>query len=265
MDLDIEGKIALVSGAAMGIGKETSRQLLEEGVTVIMTDKEAEALEETAAELEEYKNLFYSPADITNLKDLRNLHSYIKEEVGTIDILVQNAGITGKQALFHELTDEDWIKTIEGDLLGPVRITREFISDLRESRWGRIVFLSSENGVMPYKNELPYNSSKAGILAFSKGLSKTYAAEGILVNTVSPAFIETAMTDKMIKKKAEEKQVSFEEAEELFLEKKKPHIELNRRGDIKEVAAVVVFLCSDKASYVNGSNYRVDAGSVPTI
>lgn len=265
MDLGIKNKVALITGAAAGIGKETARLFLEEGVTVVLTDINENKLKETIDWLDSSDPLYSYPADITSIDDLKALHDYIKEEVGEIDILVQNAGTVGVQGLFHEIDDEGWVQTLEDDLLGPVRVVREFLPDLRSKGWGRIVFISSENGLQPYKDELPYDCSKAGILAFSKGLSRTYATEGLLVNTVSPAFIETPMTDKMMEKRSEKLGVSFEEAIESFLDEERPYIELKRRGKVEEVAPVILFLCSDKASFVNGSNYRVDGGSVATI
>lgn len=265
MDLGIEGKVALITGAASGIGKETAKALLKEGVTLVLTDIKEEPLKETVQSLDNTKKIYAFTADITSLSDLSKLHDYVRDEVGEIDILVQNAGTVGVQGLFHEIDDDGWVQTIEDDLHGPVRVVREFLPDLRSGGWGRIVFVSSENGLQPYKDELPYDCSKAAILAFSKGLSRSYATEGLLVNTVSPAFIETPMTDKMMEKRAEKMGLSFEEAIESFLDEERPHIELKRRGKVEEVAPVIAFLCSDKASFVNGSNYRVDAGSVATI
>lgn len=265
MDLGIKDKVALVTGAASGIGKETTRVLLQEGATVVMTDIDEEQLKVTAQDLTIDDKLLYFPADIRSKESLSQLHEYVEKSLGTIDILVQNAGVTGAQGPFHTLSDEDWVYTIEQNLHGPVRVVREFLSDLRADGWGRVVFISSENAVQPYANELPYDSTKAGILSFSKGLSRSYAKEGLLVNTVSPAFIETPMTDRMMEKRSEEKGVSFDEAVESFLDEERPHIELKRRGQVEEVAAVIAFLCSEKASFVNGANYRVDGGSVATL
>jgi NAD(P)-dependent dehydrogenase (short-subunit alcohol dehydrogenase family) len=119
--------------------------------------------------------------------------------------------------------------------------------------------------VQPYDDELPYCAAKAGILALAKGLSRSYALEGLLVNAVSPAFIHTPMTDAMMQKRGKELGVPTKEAIESFLDEERPYMELKRRGEPDEVANVVAFLCSEAASFVNGSNYRVDSGSVATI
>jgi NAD(P)-dependent dehydrogenase (short-subunit alcohol dehydrogenase family) len=145
-----------------------------------------------------------------------------------------------------------------------VRVTREFLPELRRG-WGRLVFVASEDAVQPYANELPYCAAKAGILALSKGLSRAYAQDGLLVNAVSPAFIHTPMTDAMMRKRADRLGTSVNDAIGSFLDEERPFLELKRRGDPTEVAAVIAFLCSDAASFVVGSNYRVDGGSVATI
>lgn len=266
MDLGLEGRVALVTGGDSGIGWHTARLLLEEGATVALSDTDADELEEAAARLEAPEGrLVTATADITDTESVARLHRTVKEKVGSIDILVQSAGITGAQGLFHEIDEEGWATTLDVDLMGPVRLLREFIGDLREGGWGRVVLLASEDAVQPYDNELPYCAAKAGILALAKGLSRSYAREGLLVNAVSPAFIHTPMTDAMMEKRSKELGVSFEEAIESFLDEERPYMELKRRGRPEEVASVIAFLCSDQASFVNGSNYRVDSGSVATL
>jgi len=263
MDLGIAGKIALVTGADSGIGWHTARALLAEGARVIVSDRDQELLDAAAARLE--GDVTAIAADITSLESVRQLHSRVQEAVGDIDILVQSAGITGAQGPFHEIDDAGWFDTIDTDLLGPVRLVREFLPSLRRGGWGRLVFVASEDAVQPYDDELPYCAAKAGILALAKGLSRSYASEGLLVNCVSPAFIHTPMTDAMMEKRASERGTDVDEAIESFLAEERPYMELARRGRPDEVAAVIAFLCSDQASFVNGSNYRVDSGSVATI
>lgn len=266
MDLGISGRKALITGADSGIGWHTARLLLAEGVTVVATDLRQDKLDAATRKLKAAGGQLHAfAADITNLDSLADLAQKVQDAVGDIDILVQSAGITGAQGLFHEIDDAGWTSTIETDLLGPVRLVRTFLPSLRKGGWGRIVFLASEDAVQPYPDEIPYCSAKAGILALSKGLSKTYAGEGLLVNAVSPAFIATPMTDAMMDKRAKQLGTNRDDAIKSFLDEERPGIELKRRGDPDEVANVIAFLCSDRASFVNGSNYRVDAGSVATI
>lgn len=266
MELGIRGRTALITGGDSGIGWETARVLLEEGAVVVITDlnegKLADAAERLGAPA---GRLHHFAADITDIESVGELGRRVRAAVGGIDILVQSAGITGAQGLFHEIDDDGWTSTIQTDLLGPVRIVREFLPDLRSGGWGRLVFLASEDAVQPYDDELPYCAAKAGILALMKGLSRSYAREGLLVNAVSPAFIRTPMTDAMMRRRAEERGESFQDAIDSFLQEERPYMELGRRGEPAEVAAAIAFLCSDLASFVNGSNYRVDSGSVATI
>ena len=266
MDLGIKGRKALVSGADSGIGWHTARLLLEEGVTVVITDIDQGRLDSAATQLNAAEGSLHAfAADITKLDQLASLSDRVQAAIGNIDILVQCAGITGAQGMFHEIDDAGWAKTIETDLLGPVRLISTFLPALRTGGWGRIVLTASEDAIQPYPDEIPYCSAKAGILALSKGLSRTYATEGVLVNAVSPAFIHTPMTDAMMDKRAKQNGTSTDEAIQSFLKEERPGIDLKRRGEPDEVASVIAFLCSERASFVNGSNYRVDAGSVGAI
>jgi len=266
MDLGITERTALVTGADSGIGWETARLLLEAGARVVISDLDQKSLDAAAAKLDAPEGkLFAFAADVTDVSSIDNLKTQVLDAVGDIDIFVQSAGITGAQGLFHEIDDEGWTKTLEVDLMGPVRLTSAFLPSLRKGGWGRIVYLASEDAMQPYDDEIPYCSAKAGVLALMKGLSRSYAKEGLLVNAVSPAFIHTPMTDAMMEKRADKLDTSVDDAIESFLDEERPYMELKRRGEPVEVANVIAFLCSDLASFVNGSNYRVDSGSVATI
>lgn len=266
MDLGIRGRTALISGGDSGIGLATAKLLAEEGVRVILTDVDQAKLDDALGTIgaEEGMALAFA-ADLTKPDDVTNLARQVEEAVGDLDILVHSAGITGETGFFHEVDDDAWHEVLETNLLAPVRLTRALLPGMRRKRWGRIVFIASEDAEQPYPDEIPYCASKSGLLALSKGLSKTYAKEGILVNAVSPAFIATPMTDAMMEQRAQEMGVSFEEAITTFLEEERPGIELERRGEAYEVAPVIALLCSERASFVNGANWRVDGGSVATI
>ncbi len=266
MNLQIEGRTAVITGADSGIGKETAMILAQEGANILLTDLEKDKLEATAEEVCSYSQskdkVITLVADLTKLTDVNKLAEQAKSSFGGADILAHCAGARGAAGDFLELSDEDWQETINIDLMGSVRVSRAFIPQMRQKGWGRIVMISSENAFQPYEEESPYNACKAAIINLSKCLSRAYGKDGLLVNCVSPAYIETPMTNAMMEELAEEHGSSVEEAVKWFLKNKRPHIEVQRRGQPKEVATVIAFLCSELASFVNGSNYRVDGGSV---
>jgi len=263
MDLQISGRTALITGGDSGIGWQTAKLLLAEGVKVAITDVDQDLLDEAAAELP--GEVLAVAADLTDPADVERLHREVTSALGDPDILVNAAGVTGAQGLFHEIEEDGWRSTLEVDFFAAVRVVRTFLDGMRRNGWGRIVLIASEDAVQPYTDELPYCAAKAAILNLVKGLSKTYAGEGVLVNAVSPAFIATPMTDAMMDKRSGELDVSVDQAISSFLDEERPFMELKRRGEAEEVAAVIAFLVSERASFVNGSNYRVDSGSVATI
>ena len=265
MDLGIAGKVALITGGDSGIGLETAKLLLEEKVKVCLSDLKSEDLEKAAKELKGLGEVSTVAADLTKRTGAEKLAKFVQEKYGALHILVNSAGITGQTGDFLELDDKAWTETFETNLMSAVRCCRAFIPLMKKEKWGRIVLVASEDAVQPYPEEMPYCASKAGVLNLARNLAKAYGGEGILTNCVSPAFIETPMTDAMMEKRAEELNISFSKAVETFLEEKRPHIELKRRGKPEEVAAVIAFLCSERASFVLGSTYRVDGGSVAGI
>ncbi len=265
MDFGIQGKVAVITGGDSGMGKATAKLLAAEGVKIALIDKTTDKVKSTAKEIGKISEVLSVTADLTKVDEVEAAKQQIIDRFGTVHILVNCAGITGATKEFLELTDEDWLETIDVDFMGAVRVCRAFIPVMQQEGWGRIVLIGSEDAVQPYTDEMPYCAAKAGILNLTKNLSKAYAKDGILINSVSPAYIATPMTDAMMEKRAQEKGISFERAIETFLDEKRPHLELHRRGKAQEVAAVIAFLCSQHSSFVVGANYRVDGGSVATV
>lgn len=265
MDLGLHDRTALVTGADSGIGWHTARCLLREGATVVLTDLDQTELDAAAARLDvpDAKLSAYA-ADLTDPEAVDRLRDQASA-AGKIDILVNCAGTSGASGAFDQIDDDGWDETLASDLMTAVRTTRAFLPDLRSSGHGRVVFLTSENAVQPYPDEIPYDAAKAALLATAKGLSRSYADDGLLVNCVSPAFIHTPMTDEMMDQRAQQLDADRDEAISSFLREKRPTLELRRRGEPEEVAAVIAFLCSERASFVTGANYRVDGGSVAAI
>ena len=260
MDLGIKGRTALITGAAGGMGQAAAELLAQEGVRLILTDRDASQLRETAGQVEgEVQTV---EADLSTAKGVDKLAEAIGSD---IDILIHTAGITGAKGDPLEMTEDDWQETLQIDFFSAVRVARAFVPAMQRAGWGRVVFVTSENVAQPYPDEVVYNVAKAAVLTFAKSLSMTAAKQGVLVNCVAPAFIETDMTDGMMEQRAEEKGVSKQEAIQSFLDEQRPHLVLDRRGKPEEVAAVIALLVSQRASFVVGSNYRVDGGSVQSI
>lgn len=264
MDLKIEGRTALVTGATGGIGLETARLLREEGAQVVLTDLDEDELDEAARELGgEGAPVRSVVADLSDPPGVEALKDAVDEEV---DILVHAAGVTGaKGDPLRDITEADWAHAWQVDFMSAVRVARAFVPPMLERGWGRVVFITSENATQPYADEVVYNTAKAALLSFTKGIAQEYAPQGVLVNAVAPAFIATGMTDGMMEQRAEERGTSFDEAVETFLEEERPHLALGRRGNPEEVAAVIALLCSERVSFVVGANYRVDGGSVLAV
>lgn len=266
MNLSIAGKTAVITGGDSGIGLETAKLLVAEGVNIILSDVKPDMLEKAAEEVRKHatgnSKVLTVTADLGKNESVLQLAETVLKEFNGADILVNCAGARGAAGDFLKLTDDDWYETINIDLMGAVRVCRAFIPQLQQKGWGRVVLISSENAYQPYEEESPYNACKAGIINLSKCLSRAYSKDNLLINTVSPAYIHTPMTDAMMEELTKERGTSVDEAVKWFLQNKRPNITSKRRGEPHEVAAVIAFLCSEQASFVNGSNYRVDGGSV---
>ena len=267
MDLKIQDRAAVITGAAGGMGLETARILRQEGARVLLTDLDESELALSVKILE---------SDGLGGDGLRSVTADLRSQDGAnavaqavdwdLDILVHTAGITGaKGDPLTDITEDDWMEAWQTDMMSAVRMAKATMPGMLDRGWGRVVFVTSENVAQPYDDEVVYNGAKASVLTFAKALAQRYAPKGVLVNSVAPAFIATDMTDGMMKKTAHEEGETMEEAIDEFLEEDRPHLVLDRRGRPEEVAAVIAFLCSERASFVVGANYRVDGGSVASI
>ena len=264
MDLGIKGRSAVVTGATGGIGLATARILLEEGAHVLLTGPDQMKLKRTAEQLGgATEHLQCVRADLSGQTGVDTLRDATH---GNVDIVVHTAGVTGaKGDPLADITDEDWADAWNIDFMSGVRVARALVPAMVERGWGRVVFVTSENATQPYPEEAVYNAAKAALLSFVKATGQVYAPKGVLINAVAPAFIATGMTDGMMKKRAEKLGVSIDEAIQSFLDEERPYLVLKRRGRPEEVASVIALLCSERASFVVGSNWRVDGGSVMAI
>ncbi|KIT15250.1 SDR family NAD(P)-dependent oxidoreductase [Jannaschia aquimarina] len=264
MDLQIEGRTAVLTGAAGDMMLEAAKILEGEGCNIVLSDIDEDELNEAAAKLG--GGVVTVVADLTEQDGADKIAKAVADKGWEADILIHGAGVTGaKGDPLDDITEDDWHHAWNTDFMTAVRMSKALIPGMRARGWGRVVFVTSENVAQPYPDEVVYNASKAAVLSFAKGMSQVYAQQGVLVNCVAPAFIETDMTDGMMEKRADEMGVSFEKAVETFLEEERPHLVLKRRGQPEEVAFVIAALVSARASFVNGSNWRVDGGAVQAI
>lgn len=257
MELGLKNKVALVTGASKGIGKAVAMELAREGCRVVISARGEEELNEAAEEIRQVESsaeVLSVATDVTDPSEVERLVDEATGRFGTVNVLVNNAGGIGRRVPFHELSDDEWFEILNLNLISAVRLTRAVLPYMREQGWGRIINIGSESGAQPDTVKPHYNASKAALVNLTKGLSKAYGEEGILVNVVSPATTLTPAVESIISEEAE--------SETAFVNENRPNIVAGRLGRPEEVAAVIAFLASERASFVTGSNYRVDSGSV---
>ena len=257
MNLGIEGETALVVGASEGIGFESARALLEEGANVLIASRNAGKLETAARELERAtgRSVRWFAADITRAHDVEALARWTAEAAPTLDILVNAVG-GSRRALFEELDDAAWLENYEFNVLGTVRVIRAMVPLLEKAGAGRIVVLGAAGPRMPYPNQVVSNVHKAGLIALVKTLGAEFQKYNIRVNSVSPGRTLTSLWKTRAEQLAKERGVSADDVIHEFSEE----IPMGRFGKPEEIAAMVVFLASHKASYVNCQSILVDGG-----
>jgi 3-oxoacyl-[acyl-carrier protein] reductase len=251
MDLGIEGRTAVVTGASSGIGLATVRALAAEGVRVVMVARDEERLREAAKAIRGEVDTL--AADVTD--------PATPERIGSVDILVNNAGTSFERPL-EELTDDDWQSQWELHVMASLRLMRAVVPGMAERGWGRIVNVGSSAGKRPSFTNVAYSVTKSAQHMLSRVFADTYAKQGVLVNTVAPGPVaselwvaEGGLGDQTAKAQG----VTREEA----LESAGSKAPLGRFGEPDEIAAVIAFLCSERASDVVGANWSVDGGAVP--
>jgi 3-oxoacyl-[acyl-carrier protein] reductase len=259
VDLGIEGRACVITGASRGIGLATAKALTAEGARVLLVARSEEALSEAVESVQgEAAGL---PVDVTSPRAAEAIVEECTRHFGCVDVLVNNAGTSRGRAL-EELTDEEWDEQWDLHVMASMRLMRAAIPGMVERGWGRVVNVGSSSGKRPSLSNAAYSVSKAAQLALSRVFADTYADKGVLVNAVAPGPVETPlwMADGGLADQAAERGgVTREEA----LEAARGKIPIGRFGRDDEIAAVIAFLCSERASDVVGSTWSVDGGAVP--
>lgn len=239
-------KVALVTGAARGIGKQIAIKLAKEGYNIALNYRtNTDSIVELKNQIENFGvECLLVQGDVSVFEDTERIANETFEKFGRIDVLVNNAGIT-KDMLLLRMKPEDFMNVIDVNLVGTYNMTKNISGYMMKAREGRIINVSSVVGISGNAGQSNYSASKAGIIGFTKSLAKELASRNILVNAVAPGFIETDMTN-----------VLKDEVKEKIAEQ----IPLRREGKAEEVANVVKFLASDDSSYITGQVINIDGG-----
>ena len=242
----LSGKCAIITGASRGIGKAIALKLASLGANIVLNyrSSEKEAIEVENKIKEMGVEVLSVKGDISKLEEVENLVAKAKEKFGTIDIMVNNAGIT-KDTLLLRMKEEDFDSVIDINLKGVFNCLKSITPIMVRQKHGKIINLSSVVGISGNAGQVNYAASKAGVIGMTKSLAKEVGSRGINVNAVAPGFIKTDMTNELGDK---------------FKEEAKKNIPLKRFGEPEDVAEVVAFLASESSNYVTGQVIHVDGG-----
>ncbi|WP_144282149.1 SDR family oxidoreductase [Chryseobacterium echinoideorum] len=255
---ELSGKIALVTGGTKGTGKAIAQQLYQAGATVIITARNAPEVSN--------EQLHFISADLSTTNGTEKVVDEVLTKYGRLDILINNfGGSETKGGGFSVLNDQDWEHSIQTNLLVPVRLDRGFLPKMLDQKSGVIIHIASIQGKLPlYDSTLPYAAAKAGLINYSKGLSKEVSAKGVRVLTVSPGWIMTTSSERMMDRIAESSDMTKEEATKSVMDAL-GGIPIGRPAQPEEVAELVGFLVSPRAVYLTGTEFVIDGGTIPTI
>jgi 3-oxoacyl-[acyl-carrier protein] reductase len=274
VDLGLKGRVAIVCAASQGLGKAAAANLAAEGASVVICSRNETRLRAAAEEIRSHANTGASAsggapheagapevlpvvADVSLAQDVERLVSTTVERFGRVDILVNNAG-GPPVAPFAKLEDGRWMAGVELTLMSVVRLIRQVLPIMQRQRWGRIINITSIAAKQPVNDLVISSTLRPGILGLTKVLANRYGAEGILINSVAPGFILTARQEEIARSRAAERGITREQ----YLEESAREVPMGRLGRPEELAHVIAFLASERASYIHGATISVDGGLV---
>lgn len=263
MDLKLTNKVALVSGSTAGIGLAIATALATEGATVIINGRTTERVDAAIAKIKQTVTDAFLEGIVADLGTLAGATDLFKQ-VPEVDILVNNLGIYGFKA-FEEVSDDEWMKFLEVNVISGVRISRHYLPLMLKKNWGRIIFISSESGVNIPAEMIHYGVTKTAQLALARGLAETTVGTNVTVNSVLPGPTRSEGVENFIQGLAKDQSMTSEQVEKEFFEKTRPSSLIQRFATAEEVAALVAFVASPLSSATNGAALRVDGGVVRSI
>lgn len=251
MDLGLKGKVALVTGGSLGIGRASATLLAQEGAHVVIGSRREKELTEAAAMIRDETGVevLGVPTDCTKEADVQQLVRRVIERHGRVDILVNSIG-SAKAGHFLELTDSDWEQSLALKLMGQIRVARAVYPHMEKQRWGRIVNVIGTHALLAEAHAMPAGVANAGLLNFTRALAELGGPKGVLVNGVSPGTVNTARLKYLL---------------DHGVEYDLKTITLGRFAEAVEIANAIVFLASERATYICGSVLSVDGGQLKTI
>lgn len=258
MDLKLSGKRALVTGSTAGIGFSIAKLLAHEGAFVYVNGRTEERVNRAVSEIE--GKVDGVAADLTTEQGADELFAHVEK----LDILVNNLGIFEVKP-FLEIKDEEWRRYFEANVLSGIRMTRHYLPRMLEKKWGRIIFISSESGLQIPAEMVHYGMTKTAQLAVARGIAESFPASGVTVNSVLPGPTESEGVSTFVDGLAKQQGKTKEDVEREFFKHARPSSLIGRFATTDEVAAMVVYLCSEAASATTGASVRVDGGVVRSI
>ncbi len=263
MDLNLTGKVALVSGSTAGIGLAIATSLAQEGATVVVNGRTEERVKTAIEQIKQTvadAKLEGVVADLGTQSGASELFGQVSE----VDILVNNLGIYGAKA-FADISDDEWMKFLEINVMSGVRLSRHYLPLMLKKNWGRIIFLSSESGVNIPAEMIHYGVTKTAQLALARGLAEMTTGSNVTVNSVLPGPTRSEGVEEFIQGLAKDQSISTAQVEKEFFEKTRPSSLIQRFATASEVASLVTFIASPLSSATNGAALRVDGGVVRSI